>query len=71
MEPLGVCTKYAMVISVISVIALFITPRASEGFYLSLISLVVSLIVAVVGFIIINKRAKKEEKEEEKDEVNN
>ncbi len=71
MEPLGVCTKYAMVISVISVIALFITPRESEGFYLSLISLVVSLIVAVVGFIIINKRSKKEEKEKEKDEANN
>lgn len=71
MEPLGVCTKYAMVISVISVIALFITPRESEGFYLSLISLGVSLIVAVVGFIIINKRAKKEEKEKEKDEANN
>ena len=71
MEPLGSCTKYAMVIAVIGVISLCITPVGSEGFYLSLICLGISIAIAIIGFLIMHKRAKKEQEEGKKtDETN-
>ena len=68
MEPLGACTKFAMVIAVISVISLCITPVGREGFYLSLLCLGISVIIAISGFLIMHKRAKKKQEEEKQDE---
>lgn len=56
MERISAFIKLALIVAVICVITLFIVEPLSEGFYLTIISLIVCLIVIIVGAIYIRKR---------------